>query len=143
MKDYYDVLQVSPDAEQEVVEAAYKRLARKYHPDVNRDATAPDRMRELNEAYEVLVDSHRRAEYDAALGRAWVRAEARRRRQDNTSPSPDRDQPPGPENSPRGQPAAAKEPLWSGILGVASVVLIGAGTVLVIAAAIGWIVSQF
>ena len=143
MKDYYDTLQVSPDAEQEVVEAAYKRLARKYHPDVNRDPATADRMRELNEAYEMLGDSGRRAEYDAALGRAWARAEARRRRQDDASPSPQQHQATGPESSPRGRATTAKEPLWSVILGVASVVLIGAGTALVIAAAIGWILYQF
>jgi curved DNA-binding protein CbpA len=143
MKDYYDVLQVSPDAEPEVVEAAYKRLARKYHPDVNRDAMAAGRMRELNEAYEVLSDCGRRAEYDTALGRAWARAEARRRHESSTSPSQNQHEPTGPESSPAGVPAKAKEPLWSVILGVASVVLIGAGTAAVIAAAIGWVLYQF
>ena len=143
MKDYYEILQVSPDAEQEVVEAAYRRLARKYHPDVNRGPAAADRMRELNEAYEVLGQPARRAEYDAALGRAWARAEARRRRQDSASPSPNHHQPTGPESSPAGAAADARELLWSRILGVASVVLIGGGTALVIAAAIGWVLYQF
>ena len=69
MKDYYDILQVSPNAEQEVIEAAYRRLARKYHPDVNRDPNAADRMRELNEAYEVLGGASRRAECHQPLVR--------------------------------------------------------------------------
>ena len=64
MKDYYDILQVSPSAEPEVIEAAYKRLARKYHPDVDRDPAATERMRDLNEAYEMLSDPAGRAEYD-------------------------------------------------------------------------------
>ena len=54
MKDYYGVLQVSPSAEQEVIEAAYRRLARKYRPDVYSGPEAASRMRELNEAYEVF-----------------------------------------------------------------------------------------
>lgn len=67
--DYYEILQVSPDAEQEVIEAAYRRLARKYHPDVNRDARAVERMRQLNEAFEILGDPAKRADYEA--GRKW------------------------------------------------------------------------
>ncbi|MBI5054814.1 MAG: DnaJ domain-containing protein, partial [Chloroflexi bacterium] len=49
-KDYYEILQVSPNAELEVIEAAYKRLARKYHPDYNESPDAVQRMQELNEA---------------------------------------------------------------------------------------------
>lgn len=62
--DLYEILQVSPDAEAEVIEAAYKRLMRKYHPDVNRDAAASSRARDINAAYEVLGDRDRRREYD-------------------------------------------------------------------------------
>ena len=61
-RNYYTVLQVSRNAEQEVIEAAYKRLAGKYHPDVYSGADGADRMRELNEAYEVLGDAGKRAE---------------------------------------------------------------------------------
>ena len=64
-RDYYEILQISPEAEKEVIEAAYRRLARKYHPDVNSDPHAPARMRQLNEAFEVLSDPIRRAEYDS------------------------------------------------------------------------------
>jgi len=62
--DLYRILQVDPAAEPEVVEAAYRRLALKYHPDVNRAPEAANRMKDLNMAYEVLGDEARRAEYD-------------------------------------------------------------------------------
>jgi len=63
--DLYRVLQVDPQAETEVVEAAYRRLARKYHPDTREVAgnTTP-RMQELNGAWAVLRDPERRADYD-------------------------------------------------------------------------------
>jgi hypothetical protein len=63
-KDYYAILQVDPRAEPEVIEAAYRRLSRKYHPDVDGRPGAGHRMAELNEAYEVLSDPGRRAAYD-------------------------------------------------------------------------------
>jgi curved DNA-binding protein CbpA len=63
-KDYYAILQVHPRAEPEVIEAAYRRLSRKYHPDVSGQADAGQRMRELNEAFEVLSDPTRRRAYD-------------------------------------------------------------------------------
>jgi len=69
--DYYRLLQVDPSAEQEVIEAAYRRLARKYHPDVNPDPAAAPRMRELSAAYDVLRDPERRAEYDRRRKRWW------------------------------------------------------------------------
>lgn len=62
--DYYEVLQVQPSADWEVIEAAYRRLARKYHPDVNRSPEAGQRMRELNAAYEVLCNPTLRRDYD-------------------------------------------------------------------------------
>lgn len=63
-KDYYAILQVHPRAEPEVIEAAYRRLSRKYHPDVSGEADAGQRMREFNEAFEVLSDPARRRAYD-------------------------------------------------------------------------------
>ncbi len=63
-KDYYAILQVHPRAEPEVIEVAYRRLSRKYHPDVSDQADAGQRMRELNEAFEVLSDPARRRAYD-------------------------------------------------------------------------------
>ena len=68
-EDYYEILQVHPSAEPEVVEAAYRRLTRKYHPDVNKDTTAPDRMKKINIAYEVLGNSDKRKRYDSE----WLR----------------------------------------------------------------------
>jgi hypothetical protein len=65
MRDHYATLQVDPQAEQEVIEAAYRRLARKWHPDVNRHPEAERRTQELNDAYAVLGDPARRRTYDA------------------------------------------------------------------------------
>jgi len=62
--DLYKILQVDPCAEPEVIEAAYRRLARKYHPDVSDAPNAAEIMRDLNMAYEILSDETRRAEYD-------------------------------------------------------------------------------
>jgi hypothetical protein len=68
--DYYEILQVSPRAEPDIIEAAYRRLARRYHPDVNPDVAALQRMRELNRAFEILIDLRKRAEYDRRRLRA-------------------------------------------------------------------------
>src|SRR3990172_5889164 len=62
--DYYEILQVHPAAEDEVIDAAFRRLARKYHPDINKEGDAARRMREINAAYEVLSDPALRADYD-------------------------------------------------------------------------------
>ncbi|HET9659658.1 MAG TPA: DnaJ domain-containing protein [Thermomicrobiales bacterium] len=64
----YQVLQVDPMAEQEVVDAAYKRLALKYHPDTSKAPDASERMREIIEAYGVLTDPKKRERYDASIG---------------------------------------------------------------------------
>ncbi|HLW00963.1 MAG TPA: J domain-containing protein [Ktedonobacterales bacterium] len=74
--DYYKILQVDPLAEEEVVEAAYRRLARKYHPDVYAGPDASERMRELNLAYSVIGDAAQRLAYDNARQREAARAEA-------------------------------------------------------------------
>ncbi|MBC7232182.1 MAG: tetratricopeptide repeat protein [Chloroflexi bacterium] len=63
--NYYRILQVDPDADQEVIEAAYRRLAQKYHPDVNQSAdAAAEHMKKINIAYETLRDPVKRAAYD-------------------------------------------------------------------------------
>lgn len=65
MKDYYKILSVSPNASQEEIKKAYRRLAKKYHPDVNRgDAAAEEKFKEIQEAYEVLGDEQKRKQYD-------------------------------------------------------------------------------
>ena len=62
--DYYAILQVDPRAEPEVIQAAYRRLAAKRHPDVNPSPEAMERMKLLNAAYEVLSDPVKRQIYD-------------------------------------------------------------------------------
>jgi len=68
-QDPYKVLQVDPEAEDEVIEAAYKRLARKYHPDVSPDPDSMERMVRINQAWEMLRDPTRRAAADRARTR--------------------------------------------------------------------------
>lgn len=64
IKDYYAILEVKPSDDIKAIKTAYRRLARKYHPDVSTEANAETRFKEVAEAYEVLKDSERRAEYD-------------------------------------------------------------------------------
>lgn len=66
-RSLYEILQVDPRAEPEVLEAAFRRLARKYHPDVSHTTDSVERMKELNAAYQILRDPGRRADYDRAL----------------------------------------------------------------------------
>ena len=63
-KDYYQILGVNPDAETPQIKAAYRKLARKYHPDLNPEKDAEANFKEVAEAWEVLKDEGRRAEYD-------------------------------------------------------------------------------
>ena len=63
-KDYYTILGVPPEADDKEIKAAYRKLARKYHPDVNADADAESKFKEVAEAYKVLKDAEKRAEYD-------------------------------------------------------------------------------
>lgn len=70
-RDYYEVLGVSRGADQDEVKRAYRRLARKYHPDVNKDPGAEDTFKEINRAYEVLSEPEIRARYDR-FGEAGV-----------------------------------------------------------------------
>jgi curved DNA-binding protein len=69
-KDYYEVMGLGRDASQEDIKRAYRRLARKYHPDVSKAPDAEERFKELGEAYEVLKDPDKRAAYDE-LGERW------------------------------------------------------------------------
>jgi curved DNA-binding protein len=63
-KDYYQILGVQADATPAAIKTAYRRLAKKYHPDVSKEKHAEDKFKELNEAYEALKDDQRRAAYD-------------------------------------------------------------------------------
>jgi curved DNA-binding protein len=69
-KDYYDVLGVSKTAGEQEIKAAFRKLARKYHPDVNKEANADQKFKDINEAYEVLSDAQKRQRYDS-LGSSW------------------------------------------------------------------------
>jgi curved DNA-binding protein len=72
--DYYEVLGVPRDTDPDTIRRAYRKLARKYHPDLNSDGDAEERFKELGEAYQVLSDADKRARYDR-LGARWREAE--------------------------------------------------------------------
>jgi curved DNA-binding protein len=70
-KDYYEALGVEPGAGEAEIKAAYRRLARKYHPDVSKEKGAEERFKSVNEAYEVLRDKDKRAQYDQLKARGY------------------------------------------------------------------------
>lgn len=69
-KDYYEILGVKRDADTSAIKSAYRKLARKYHPDVNKTKEAEEKFKDINEAYEVLSDKNKRQRYDS-LGSNW------------------------------------------------------------------------
>ena len=69
-KDYYEILGVKRDATDSEIKSAYRKLARKYHPDVNKTKEAESKFKDINEAYEVLGDKQKRQRYDS-LGANW------------------------------------------------------------------------
>jgi curved DNA-binding protein CbpA len=116
VSDPYKVLQVDPEAEYEVIEAAYRRLARKYHPDVSVEPDAHEKMIQINKAWEQLREPTKRAAVDRARQRstgtaAWVAAaEAQVRTAGPSNPAP-RHAPPRPAPpSPAAQPGPAAGP---------------------------------
>ena len=63
-RDYYEVLGVSKDASKDEIKRAYRKMAKKYHPDVNKAPDAAEKFKEVNEAYEILSDENKKAAYD-------------------------------------------------------------------------------
>ena len=80
----YELLEVSENASNEVIEKAYKVLAKKYHPDlqpVDKRKEAEEKMKQINEAYETLMDSNKRSEYDQGLERIRKREELEKQKE--------------------------------------------------------------
>src|SRR6202795_1732575 len=71
-KDYYRILGVDRNGDEKTIKSAYRKLARKHHPDVSKSAGAAEKFKEINEAYEVLSDPEKRRRYDT-LGPDWQR----------------------------------------------------------------------
>lgn len=75
MKNYYEILEVDKNASEEIIEKAYKTLAKKYHPDLQNNSNNQNKMQQINEAYEILSNDFKRREYDEKLQRQSVSVE--------------------------------------------------------------------
>jgi curved DNA-binding protein len=75
-KDYYAIMGLDPNVSQDEIKRTYRKLARKYHPDVSKDPQAEAKFKELGEAYEVLKDPQKRASYDKLRSQGWRAGES-------------------------------------------------------------------
>ena len=75
MKNYHEILEVDKNASEEIIEKAYKTLAKKYHPDLQNNSNNQNKMQQINEAYEILSNDFKRREYDEKLQRQSVSVE--------------------------------------------------------------------
>lgn len=82
----YQILGVSPTADPEALKKAYRKLARRYHPDVSTEPNSHESMARINEAFETLVDPSRRAEYDAMLAGGTFESKPKSKRQEPLKP---------------------------------------------------------
>ena len=105
------MLGVAPDATADAVKKAYRQLARKYHPDVSKEADAAARMSEVNEAYAVLSDPERRAAYDA-VGQGRRQGEAFTPPPKISSKMPPKASAKPPPAKPPPMPACGSTPAW-------------------------------
>lgn len=100
MKDYYRILGVSEQAADKEIKAAYRKLAKQYHPDVVQDdAEKTQRMYEIQEAYECLGDEESRKEYDKARMQNYSGHQAGKRRSENNNEREEKDGQPVPDMS--------------------------------------------
>jgi curved DNA-binding protein CbpA len=128
--DLYEVLEISPRASPDVIQAAYRSLARTYHPDLNPSTEAAERIRQVNAAYRVLNDPQNRACYD--LDRARARRADRLRGPDapsqRTRPRPGYSGPPTRRPQRAARPVEVRAPLLTGqfVVGILAVVVLTA-----------------
>ena len=90
-KNYYDILQVNRNASPEIIEKAYKTLAKKYHPDLQAEENkkqAEEILKEINEAYEVLSNPEKKKVYDISLSSSEPRQESTQETRQETSQEP-------------------------------------------------------
>ena len=133
---YYELLQVQPTADVEVIRAAYRSLARRYHPDQNPSPSAEATTKRLNEAWEVLSDPAKRAEYDRQFAAGSSSRPAPQPRPPNrpTQETP----PPRPKPSPPPR-ASGPEPTGGGWPVSLGIVLLG---ILVLGSIVAAVASQ-
>lgn len=84
-KDYYKIMGLEPTATEQEIKTAYRRLARKYHPDISKETNAEERFKEMGEAYETLKDPKKRAQYDDYLKNQTFYEQAQNTRTDQSS----------------------------------------------------------